>query len=94
MNEADFILSRVDKEREDYWFEVRGASKEELTAKYFEQGMIEVSHVVYSLSDNMWAIQREFMFNMDMITPKNNELESFIKNLAEKASQTTGRKAK
>ena len=85
MNEAGFRLSRVDQDKQDYWFEVRGASKEELTTEYFEQGMIEVSHVVYSLSDNTWAIQREFMFNMDMITPENNELESFIKGLAEKA---------
>jgi hypothetical protein len=85
MNEADFRLSRVDQDTQDYWFEVSGTSKEKLTAEYFEQGMIEVSHVVYSLSDNMWAIQREFMFNMDMITPENNELESFIKGLAEKA---------
>lgn len=90
MNEADFRLSRIDQDSQDYWFEVSRTSKEKLTAEYFEQGMIEVSHVVYSLSDDMWAIQRQFLFNTEMITPTDGELKMFMKGLAEKASHNIG----
>lgn len=83
MKNADFKLSRYDEATKDFWFEVSGESQKELTNKYFEQGMVEVSHVVYSLGDNSWAIQREFIFNTNMMTPKDKDIEDFLKNLAE-----------
>jgi hypothetical protein len=63
MNKSDFKFIRKDDEMQDYWFKVSGETKEELTNKYMEQSMIEVSHVVLSLVDNALGIQKEFLFN-------------------------------
>ena len=80
MKSEDLIFNKVvrDGRTNDYWFRVVGATKEELTKKYMEQSMIEVSEVVYSPTDGQWGIKRLFPFNFDVITPDDEELKNMI----------------
>lgn len=86
MKEADFILDKVDGGGYDYWFKVVGETKDELTHKYMEQSMVEVSGAVFSLLDGQWGIKRLFPFNWDVITPDDDkELHDMMRNVARKA---------
>lgn len=84
MNKSDFEFIRKDDKMQDYWFKVNGETKEELTNKYMEQSMIEVSHVVLSLVDNALGIQKEFLFNSYVSLDNNNpELKNLLLELIE-----------
>lgn len=84
MNKSDFEFIRKDNKMQDYWFKVNGETKEELTNKYMEQSMIEVSHVVLSLVDNALGIQKEFLFNSYVSLDNNNpELKNLLLELIE-----------
>lgn len=86
MNKSDFEFIRKDDKMQDYWFKVNGETKKELTNKYMEQSMIEVSHVVLSLVDNALGIQKEFLFNSYVSLDNNNnnqELKNFLLELIE-----------
>lgn len=91
MKSSDFILYRIDGgEYCDYWFKIVGETKSELTHKYMDQSMIEVSEAVFSIQDGQWGIKRIFPFNYDVITPSNDkELYSTLKNAAFKAIKKT-----
>lgn len=81
MNKTDFKFSKFDPEYQDYWFEVSGNTKTELTDNYFEMCMIEVTDVVYSKVDNMVGIKRLFPFNYDVIVSDNNTLKTMLSEL-------------
>ena len=83
MKEIDFVFDRVEGGKYcDYWFRVTGETKTELTDKYMEQSMVEVTEVVFSIQDGQWGIKRLFPFNYDVITPSNdNELYTMLKNI-------------
>lgn len=89
MNKSDFEFIRKDDKMQDYWFKVSGETKKELTNKYMEQGMIEVSHVVLSLVDNALGIQKEFLFNS--YVPLDNKNNQELKNLLLELIETIGK---
>ena len=89
MNKSDFKFIRKDDQMQDYWFKVSGETKKELTSKYMEQGMIEVSHVVLSLVDNALGIQKEFLFNS--YVPLDNHNNQELKNLLLELIETIGK---
>lgn len=89
MNKSDFEFIRKDDKMQDYWFKVSGETKKELTNKYMEQGMIEVSHVVLSLVDNALGIQKEFLFNS--YVPLDNKNNQELKNLLLELIEATGK---
>lgn len=75
MKAEDFIFQRYDGA---YWFKVVGDSQKELTNRYQEQSMIEVSEVVYSPEEIVLGIKRLFPWNFDVIEVINPELEAFL----------------
>ncbi len=87
MKETDFILDRIEGGKYcDYWFRVIGETKKELTDRYMEQSMVEVTEAVFSIQDGQWGIKRLFPFNYDVITPsEDKELYTMLKNVAFKA---------
>lgn len=80
MKASDFIFDRVDGGKYcDYWFRVMGQTKEELTERYMEQSLVEVSEVVFSLQDGQFGIKRLFPFNYDVVSnPDDKELQSML----------------
>lgn len=83
MKETDFILDRVVSKYGDYWFRVTGETKTELTNKYMEQSMVEVSEVVFSIQDGQFGVKRMFPFNYDVVAnPNDKELQSVLQNVA------------
>lgn len=83
LKREDFVFDRVDGgEYCDYWFNVVGETKEELTVRYMEQSMIAVTSVVFSIQDGQWGVRRQFPFNYDVITPQDAELYEMIKSAA------------
>lgn len=85
MKKSDFIFSHVDINEPycDYWFDIVGDTKEELTDKYMEQSMVEVSAAVFGIQDGQWGIKRLFPFNYDVITPsEDEELRNILQNKA------------
>lgn len=83
MKETDFILDRVVSKYGDYWFRVTGETKTELTNKYMEQSMAEVSEVVFSIQDGQFGVKRTFPFNYDVVAnPNDKELQSVLQNVA------------
>lgn len=74
MKEADFVFDRIEGGKYcDYWFKIVGDTKAELTDKYMEQSMIEVTEAVFSIQDGQWGIKRLFPFNYDVITPSEDK---------------------
>lgn len=83
MKAEDFVFDRVDGGKYcDYWFRVVGDTKKELTDKYMEQSMVEVTGAVFSIQDGQWGIRRQFPFNYDVITPDDKELYEVLKRVA------------
>lgn len=87
MKETDFIFDRIEGGKYcDYWFKVTGDTKEELTDRYMEQSMVEVTEAVFSIQDGQWGIKRLFPFNYDVITPwDDKDVYEVLKNAAFKA---------
>lgn len=84
MKESDFIFDRIEGGKYcDYWFRVIGETQMELTRKYMEQSMVDVTEVVFSIQDGQWGIKRLFPFNYDVIAPSDDkELYTILKNVA------------
>lgn len=84
MKADDFIFDRAEGGKYcDYWFHVVGESKDELTKKYMEQSMIEVTSVVFGIQDGQFGIKRLFPFNYDIVeNPDDRELYNILKELA------------
>lgn len=78
MRKEDFVFDHRDDEFEDYWFRVTGDTKDELTAKYMEMCMVEVTGVVYSRKENLLGVKRLFPFNYDVITPDDDKLKDIV----------------
>ena len=74
---------------EDYWFKVEGKSKEELTRRYMEMCMIEISAVVYSPTDGAVGVQRLFQFNNDVVELRDGDedLKEILKKLVESVKE-------
>ena len=83
MKHKDFEFEKViGSKYGDYWFRVVGETKKELTEKYMEQSMIEVTGVVFSLQDGQFGVKRLFPFNYDVIdNPEDTELYNILKDL-------------
>lgn len=84
MNASDFIFDRVEGGKYcDYWFRIIGETKAELTDRYMEQSMVEVTEAVFSIKDGQWGIKRLFPFNYDVITPSDDKkLYTMLKDVA------------
>lgn len=90
MKAEDFILDHVDHNGyEDYWFLVTGEAKKELTDKYMDMCMVEVSEVVYSRREDTIGVKRLFPFNYDVIMPEDEELKKIVAVLASEESEAT-----
>lgn len=86
LHESDFKFTKLDEEYQDYWFSVSGDSAEYLRQKYMEQSMITVSDVVYSKTDDVVGVKRQFPFNHDVITPDDAELKEFVSKIVNSKS--------
>ena len=81
MKREDFVFDHMDDEYEDYWFNVVGDTKDELTKKYMEMCMVSVTEVVYSNKEQVLGIKRLFPFNYDVIMPDDTELKDMLESL-------------
>lgn len=85
MNKSDFIFDRIEGGKYcDYWFRVIGETKTELTNRYMEQSMIEVSEVSFSIQDGQIGVKKLFPFNnYSVVTnPKDKELQKVLEEVA------------
>lgn len=78
MRKEDFTFDHKDDEFSDYWFKVNGKTKDELTDKYMDMCMVEVTDVVYSEKENMVGVKRLFPFNYDVVAPDDTELKELL----------------
>lgn len=84
MKASDFVFDRVVGGKYcDYWFRVTGETKKELTERYMEQSMVEVSEVVFSIQDGQFGVKRVFPFNYDVVdNPPDKELQRMLQKVA------------
>lgn len=78
MEDFEFIKKDTDGSHEDYWFEVLGESKEQLTKKYYNYGMVEVTRCVYSKDKDIVGVRRQYPFNYDTTIPNDKELKNIL----------------
>lgn len=78
MDAKDFIFDHYDSEYEDYWFKVTGDTKKELTDKYMEMCMVEVTEVVYSVKENIVGVKQLFPFNYQVIESTDETLKNLL----------------
>lgn len=78
MNAKDFIFDHYDSEYEDYWFKVTGDTKKELTDKYMEMCMVEVTEVVYSVKEDIVGVKQLFPFNYQVIESTDETLKNLL----------------
>lgn len=81
MNAKDFIFDHYDSEYEDYWFKVIGDTQKELTDKYMEMCMVEVTEVVYSIKEDIVGVKQLFPFNYQVIESTDETLRNLLINL-------------
>ena len=81
MNTKDFIFDHYDSEYEDYWFKVIGDTQKELTDKYMEMCMVEVTAVVYSIKEDIVGVKQLFPFNYQVIESTDETLRNLLINL-------------
>ena len=82
LNKEDFVLTKIDDSGfEDYWFSVGGDTAKYLSDAYKEQGMLEVTDVVYSRKEDKIGIKRRFLWNFDIIISDDDELKTFVMEL-------------
>ncbi len=86
MRKEDFVFDHKDDAFEDYWFQVTGDTKKELTEKYMEMFMVEVTGVVYSRKENQLGVKRLFPFNFDVITPDDDDLKELVVSIVSRLS--------
>lgn len=53
-------------------------TKDELTEKYMEMCVVEVTGVVYSRKENLCGVKRLFPFNYDVIMPDDDKLKELV----------------
>lgn len=94
MNAKDFIFDRYDSEYEDYWFKVTGDTKKELTDKYMEMCMIEVTEVVYSVKEDIVGVKQLFPFNYQVIEPTDETLKNLLIDLIKNLPKVENKKVK
>lgn len=84
MKESDFIFDRIEGGKYcSYWFRVTGETKAELTKKYMEQSMGEVTEVEFSIQDGQYGVKRMFPSNYDVVlNPDDKELQTMIQSVA------------
>ena len=85
MNAKDFIFDRYDSEYEDYWFKVTGDTKKELTDKYMEMCMVEVTEVVYSVKEDIVGVKQLFPFNYQVVQSNDKTLKALLIDLVKSA---------
>ena len=78
MNAKDFIFDHYDSEYEDYWFKVTENTKKELTGKYMEMCMVEVTGVVYSVKEDIVGVKQLFPFNYQVIESTDETLKNLL----------------
>ena len=78
MNTKDFIFDHYDSEYKDYWFKVIGDTKKELTDKYMEMCMVEVTEVVYSIEEDIVGVKQLFPFNYQVIESTDETLKNLL----------------
>lgn len=78
MDAKDFIFDHYDSEYEDYWFKVTGDTKKELTDKYMEMCMVEVTEVVYSVKEDIVGVKQLFPFNYQVIESTDETLKNLL----------------
>ena len=83
MKPEDFVFDHIEEEYEDYWFEVRGETQDELTHKYMKMCMIAVTHVVYSCKENIVGIKQLFPFNSCVAISDWDELNDMVKSIVQ-----------
>lgn len=78
MNKADFKFTKLDQEYQDYWFEVVGETRDELTREYMEMCMVCVTDVVYSKSDGVVGVKQLFPFNYQVVMSNDDKLKQLL----------------
>lgn len=78
MDAKDFIFDHYDSEYEDYWFKVTGDTKKELTDKYMEMCMVEVTEVVYSVKEDIVGVKQLFPFDYQVIESTDGTLKNLL----------------
>ena len=72
---------------EDYWFKTDKTSENELMNEYMDQGMVGIPFVIYSKDEDIIVIRRQYMFNIDFITPVNDKLKSILVDMVKDMQQ-------
>ena len=85
MKKEDFKFKEIngDNGHIDYWFSVEGETAKELTDKYMEQGMIEVTEVVYAKDEDIVGVKRQFHWNFDVIIDNDSLLKELLKSIVD-----------
>lgn len=89
MRKEDFRLKEVDRSNGhiDYWFNVNGETEKELTDKYAEMCMVEVTSVVYSKDEDVVGVRRQFHWNYDVIISDDDSLKEMLKSIVRDLSE-------
>lgn len=95
MKSEDFVFDRMftyytnEGVYEEFWFEVKGETQDELTYKYMERGMITVSHIVYARNEDcarnedIVGIYKRFLFGAHVVYVNWDELKNMVKSIVQ-----------
>lgn len=89
MKKEDFEFMKIDRTdgHIDYWFNVKGETRQELNRKYgSEQGFVGIYKVLYSKDEDIAGVRREFRCSYDIILADDalkEMLKSVVKELKE-----------
>ena len=78
MEDFELVRKDINDSHKDYYFKVSGESQKQLTEKYYEEGMTEVTRCIYSKDEDIIGIQRQYQFNYDVIIIKNKQLKNIL----------------
>ena len=81
MKKEDFYLYCKEAELEDYWFKATGDTKAWLTERHGNMCMIDITDVVYSKSDSIVAIRRQFPSNYDFVVSSDVKLNDLLESM-------------
>lgn len=84
MRKEDFEFKEVDLTdgHIDYWFWVKGETKQELSHKYGgEQAYIGVTRVLYSKDEDIVGIRRQFHCSHDVVLSDDDTLRDMLKSI-------------
>lgn len=91
MNKADFKFTKFDSEYQDYWFEVIGDTRDELTRKYMEMCMVCVTDVVYSKVDDVVGVKQLFPFNYQVVMSSDDKLKQLLIEIVDELGDIDGK---